>query len=160
MTRKISLMLLTGVSLMSVAFAASWASAQEVETQARTYSYDKNRNGYIEPEEFTTYLYTRSDVDGDGYMGDEDWQFTTSRIYKSYKDIDYNKYTYWDQDKDGRLDTNEVKTLVEKTGIYAKWDTNLDGKIDNKEFSKGTFTAYDDDNNGLLDLAEWGNVLR
>ena len=138
------------------------ASAEDVktQTQTRTYSHDTNKDGYIQPEEFTTYLYTRSDMDGDGYMGNEEWKLTTTQFYRPYKEVDYNNYTYWDQDKDGRLDNNEVKTLIEKTGLYSKWDTNKDGKVRNAEFETGTFNAYDDNSDGALSLEEWKSVLR
>jgi Ca2+-binding EF-hand superfamily protein len=149
-----ALLLATAISLPLI------ANAQKSEMQIRTYSYDSNRNGFIEPEEFTTYFYSRSDADGDGYMGDEEWTVNTSQLYRPYKDLDYNKYTYWDQDKDGRLDNNEVRTLVEKTGLYEKWDTNRDARVDTTEFARGTFAAYDDNGDGTLSFAEWQNVLR
>jgi Ca2+-binding EF-hand superfamily protein len=136
------------------------AEEAKTQTQTRTYSYDSNKDGYIQPEEFATYLYTRSDMDDDGYMGDEEWKLTTSQFYRPYKDVDYNNYTYWDQDKDGRLDNNEVKTLIEKTGLYSKWDTDTDGKVSNAEFDIGTFNAYDDNGDGTLNLEEWKSVLR
>ncbi len=59
-----------------------------------------------------------------------------------------------------RLDSNEVKTLIEKTGLYSKWDTNTDGKVSTAEFEVGTFNSYDDDGNGALSLEEWKSVLR
>lgn len=160
MTRRLHATALVAVILVSATGLPMLANAQKSETQTRTYSYDSNKNGFIEPEEFTTYFYSRSDADGDGYMGDEEWKMTTSQLYRPYKDLDYNKYTYWDQDKDGRLDNNEVKTLVEKTGLYEKWDTNQDKKVDTDEFARGTFVAYDDNNDGALSMEEWKNVLR
>lgn len=145
-----------------IAVTAIQASAEglKTQTQTRTYSYDSNKDGYIQPDEFTTYVYTKSDMDGDGYMGDEEWKLTTSQFYRPYKDVDYSNYTYWDQDKDNRLDNNEVKTLIEKTGLYSKWDANKDGKVSNTEFEIGTFNSYDDDSNGNLSLEEWKSVLR
>lgn len=141
---------------------AMQAAADDVttQTQTRTYSYDSNQDGFIQPDEFTTYVYTRTDLDGDGYMDDEEWTHTTSRFYRPYEDVDYSNYTYWDQDKDGRLDDNEVKTLIEKTGLYSKWDTNEDGKVSLTEFEIGTFNAYDDNGDGALSLEEWKSVLR
>ncbi len=153
---------MTALILGLLALPIAQVSAQDVktQTQTRSYSYDSNNDGYIQPEEFTTYFYTRSDLDGDGYMGDEEWTLTTSQFYRPYKDVNYNNYTYWDQDKNGRLDSNEVKTLVEKTGLYSKWDTNTDGKVSTAEFEIGTFNAYDDNSDGMLSLEEWKSVLR
>lgn len=162
MTTTFNKTLLAAFVITSIAGVSTLASAEPAATQTttRTYSYDSNKDGFIGPDEFTTYLYTRSDIDGDGYMGDEEWKVTTSQWYRPYKDVNYNTYTYWDQDKDKRLDSNEVKTLIEKTGLYSKWDINTDGKVSNDEFAKGTFAAYDDNSDGALSLTEWKSVLR
>lgn len=160
MTSRLNAAALAAFVFTAIAGSPMLVHAQSSETQTRTYSYDKNGNGFIDPDEFTTYFYTRSDLDSDGYLGDEEWKVSTTKWYRPYKDVDYSKYTYWDQDKDGRLDNNEVKTLVEKTGLYSKWDTNRDGKIDIDEFAKGTFFAYDDNSDGFINLDEWKQVLR
>lgn len=161
MLRKNTTILATLVlGVITVPAVHARAEDAQSQTQTRTYSYDRNQDGYIQQDEFTTYLYTKSDLDGDGYLGDEEWKLTTSQFYRPYEDVDYNSYTYWDQDKDGRLDDNEVKTLVEKTGLYSKWDTNQDGKVSNAEFEVGTFNSYDDNGDGALTLEEWKSVLR
>jgi hypothetical protein len=72
MTRRLHATALVAVILVSATGLPMLANAQKSETQTRTYSYDSNKNGFIEPEEFTTYFYSRSDVDGDGYLGDEE----------------------------------------------------------------------------------------
>jgi hypothetical protein len=148
--------------LASLAVSPSFAAdtAKSTETRTQTYSYDTNGDGYIEPGEFTTYIYTRADTDRDGFLNDEEWKMNTSQLYRPYKGTDTNTYTYWDQDKNGKLDNNEVKTLVEKTDLYSKWDENRDGKVDTNEFAKGTFNAYDDNGDNVLSLSEWKSVLR
>jgi Ca2+-binding EF-hand superfamily protein len=143
---------------MSPCFAADMPKSTETRTQ--TYSYDTNGDGYIEPGEFTTYVYTRADSDRDGFLNDEEWKMNTSQLYRPYKGTDTNTYTYWDQDKNGKLDSNEVKTLVEKTDLYSKWDENKDGKVDTNEFAKGTFNAYDDNADGSISMTEWKSVLK
>lgn len=124
-----------------------------------TYSYDKNHNGIIEPGEFTTYIYDRSDYDRSGYLADDEWNVTTTRWYRTFPTIDTKGYAFWDQDKDSRLDSNEVETLVTKTDLYNKWDTNVDTKVDVDEFSAGTFRAYDDNGDGMISQDEWKDVL-
>lgn len=135
-------------------------TAKSTETRTQTFSYDTNGDGFIEPGEFTTYIYTRADSDRDGFLNDEEWKMNSSQLYRPYKDTNTNTYTYWDQDKNGKLDNNEVKTLVEKTDLYSKWDENRDGKVDTNEFAKGTFNAYDDNSDGALSMTEWKSVLR
>ena len=147
-------------AIVAIAGIPMMAQAQKSETQVRTYSYDKNGNGFMDADEFTTYFYTRSDADGDGYLGDEEWTVSTTGWYRPYKDVNYNTYTYWDANKDGRLDTNEINTLVEKTGLYSRWDIDQNGRVDNMEFERGAFAAYDDNGDGVLDIQEWRRVLR
>lgn len=160
MTTHLNKIFLVSAVFASIIGVPMLAAAQKSETLSRTYSYDKNKDGFIQQDEFTTYLYSRSDMDGDGYMGDEEWKMTTTQLYRPYKDLNYNTYAYWDNDKDGRLDTSEVTVLVEKTDLYSKWDINHDGKVDNDEFEKGSFSAYDDNGDGSLSLSEWKSVLR
>ena len=105
-----------------------------------------------------TYTYS-SDKNADGFLASDEWDVSTSQWYKPY-DVKYESYTYWDQDKDSRLDSNEAETLVEKTGLYSKWDTNVDTKLSGDEFAAGTFKAYDDNGDGNISLIEWQDVLR
>jgi hypothetical protein len=148
------------ISLSFVPTIFVHAEETRAETKTLTYSHDSNKDGYIQQDEFSTYIYTKSDLDHDGFMGDEEWKLITSELYRPYKDLEYNNYTYWDQDKDKRLDSNEVKTLIEKTGLYSKWDMDTDGKVSNAEFETGTFNSYDDNSDGKLSLEEWKSVLR
>jgi len=145
---------------VGLAGSISQAGAVQTETRSVTYSYDTNLNGVIDPEEFSNFVYRRSDVDNDGFLGDEEWELMSSYWYSPYSDIDTNTYTYWDQDKDQQLDSNEVDTLVEKTGLYSRWDSNMDGKVDTGEFTRGTFLAYDDNSDGSITVTEWEDVLR
>ncbi len=153
-------LLLSSFAFSALAMLPILANAEPIETKAHTFSYDSNGDGIIEADEFTTYIYTRSDLNNDGYLGDDEWKITTNQLYRPFKDTDVNTYTYWDQDKNGHLDSNEVKTLVEKTGLYSKWDANHDTKVDTEEFARGTFAAYDDNNDGVLSLVEWKSVLK
>ncbi len=155
---------ITALALLLTSLATSPVFAvdaeKSTETRTQTYSYDTNGDGTIEPGEFTTYIYTRADTDRDGFLNDEEWKMNTSQLYRPYKGTETNTYTYWDQDKNGKLDSNEMKTLVEKTDLYSKWDVNRDGKVSTDEFSQGTFNAYDDNGDGSLSLTEWKSVLR
>lgn len=161
MSKKFSLPVLAILVASCIALPAfAEDTAKSTETRTQTYSYDTNGNGTIEQGEFTTYIYSRADLDHDGFLNDEEWKMNTSQIYRPYKDTSYKTYTYWDQDKNGKLDNNEMKTLVEKTDLYSKWDVNRDGKLSTDEFSKGTFNAYDDNSDGVLSLTEWKSVLR
>lgn len=140
------------------------AAADSMVVERTTYSYDANNNGFIEPGEFTTYVTKRVDLDGDGYL--ESSEYTTDSMVYFYNHMsdtqktesNVTNYTYWDKDKDNRLDSSEVETLVANTGFYKTWDKNKDGKIDSAEFAAGTFASYDDNNDGKITINEWADV--
>jgi hypothetical protein len=148
--------LLAAVAALPLAIAQ--ADAKTV-TETYTYSYDKNHDGIITSDEFSTYVYQRSDLDADTYLTTDEFDFLTNRWYKPY-DVKYETYTYWDQDKDNRLDANEVETIVAKSGLYSKWDSDLNGELNNAEFAAGTFKAYDDNGDGNITITEWSDVVQ
>lgn len=168
MTIRNKILALTAATTIPMVALASMAHAEKDVNKAAdsvvvtktTYSYDRNGDGFIDPTEFNTYITTSIDSDGDGYL--ESTEYETSSMtyfYDTAKEDEVKSYTYWDKDKDNKLDSSEVETLVSNVGIYKKWDTNKDGKIDQIEFSAGTFKSYDDDNDGRIDMSEWSDVV-
>lgn len=140
------------------------AAADSVVIKKTTYSYDANGDGFIDPTEFTTYVTTSVDANGDGYLESTEYTSDSMTYFVDMSttkntDIEATKYTYWDKDKDNRLDSSEVETLVANHGIYKAWDTNLDQKIDTQEFAMGTFKAYDDNGDGTITMNEWADVI-
>lgn len=155
------LLLLSTAGALVLSMTSLSASAETVKTteiERTTYSYDLNHNGVIEPDEFQTYVYTRSDTDGDGFLADEEWNANLVTYYDPYE-IEYKTYTYWDKDKDDKLDLSEVDTLITTTKLYAQWDKDKNGQIDTDEFAQGTFRAYDANNDGTLSVSEWKNAI-
>jgi hypothetical protein len=132
-----------------------------VQSQTRYYyvDTDANKNGTLEANEFTTYVYKRWDRDMDGFLSDEEWQLSSVDWYRPYSDVEYKNYTYWDKDGDKRLDTNEFDTLMSETALYSRWDMNGDGILQQDEYASATFAMYDDDKNGQIDLVEWKNSI-
>jgi len=146
-------------------------AADSMKITRTTYSYDANNNGVIEPNEFNTYLTRTVDTNNDGYIVLDEFEGDSMTYYYNYNkpvvvaegnakaSTEVKSYTYWDKDKDDRLDSDEVESLVANMGLYKKWDTNLNGTIETSEFSAGTFTAYDTDKNGSISMEEWNAVV-
>ena len=138
-------------------------AADSVIITKTTYSYDMNNDGYIDPTEFSSYITKTTDSNRDGYLEVTEYDSSSMTYFHDYMKANEKKetttYSYWDKDKDNRLDAGEVETLVANTGVYKKWDKNLDGKIDPQEFSKGTFSIYDDNKDGTINPAEWSDVV-
>jgi hypothetical protein len=164
---------LAAIGLMSTAAVVNPAQAERDVNKAAdsvvitktTYSYDANNDGFIDPTEFNTYITRSVDTDGDGFLESTEYEESSmTYFYDAMKvaaddNLTVQKYTYWDKDKDNKLDSSEIETLVANRGLYKKWDTNLDGKIDMQEFAMGTFQAYDDDGNGEISMSEWSDVV-
>ena len=169
------ILLLSGACVMAVGISAqSFAQIAQVETstttttevnpttgvttQTKTYTYDANNNGIIEPNEFATYVTKYYDTDNDGYIEASEWDSYSTRVKAAY-DVEMEGYAYWDKDKDDQLDSSELETLVSKTNLYTQWDVDSNGEISASEFAAGTFKAYDDDNDGMINMSEWKDVI-
>lgn len=62
----------------------------------------------------------------------------------------------FDTDQNDYLDREEFCVAVENLGLFTVWDTNNSGIIEAAEVSEGLFDLYDMDDNGYLDVNEWG----
>lgn len=128
-------------------------------TETTTYQEsDLDANGALGPGEFTTYVYNRWDRDNDGFLSDEEWELSAVDWYRPY-DAEYKTYTFWDKDSDGRLDENEFRTLISQTELYNRWDINRNNVLEKDEYAAATFSLYDENNDGEIDLEEWKQSL-
>lgn len=139
-------------------------AANSMEIKTTTYSYDKNKDGYFDNNEVITYVTKYADTNNDGFIDAEEYESGSMTYFSNMMSADNTtteprSYSYWDKDKNNRLDSSELETLVENKGFYKQWDVNKDGKIDNAEFSQATFKAYDDDSNGMISMQEWMDVV-
>lgn len=68
------------------------------------------------------------------------------------------EFEFKDDNKDGNLDRNEYYLSMADAGVFAKWDTDNDGLLTKDEFNEidndHDFDAWDTDGNYYLDAAE------
>lgn len=136
----------------------------------RTYGYDEDNNGFIEKDEMVSYMYRLTDENNDGVITDDEFQTSYAMTYYADQnnmdsaDVETTDtkmtMSYWDKDKDDTLDTSEMETLVSDAGIYKQWDYDADGRVSVDELARGTFRAYDDNNDGMISKSEWKDVIR
>ena len=165
------LLLGTACCLLATATTPAFAqddvneAADSVKISSTTYSYDANNNGVIEPDEFVTYITRTFDSDRDGYLDSTEYESDQDIYIYDLVNIDTSNndaiksYTFWDKDKDDKLDASEIESLVANTGIYKKWDYNENGTIDTAEFAKGSFMSYDDNGDNMISMEEWADVV-
>lgn len=161
-----------GTEVTVVKTADADAAAESMKVKYTTYSFDADKDGFIDNDEVIMYVTRNVDKNNDGFIDTTEFESGSMSYFANM--IEENKvenvenkmesnqpksYTYWDKDKDNRLDPSEVETLVANKGLYKKWDLNKDGKIDSLEFSQATFLAYDKDNNGSISITEWADVV-
>lgn len=84
------------------------------------------------------------DLDGDGTISKE--EFAESGTFAD-----------WDNDNDGRLDSNELAIPWEE---IQHWDRNSDGYIDESEFHESAWKAWDNNQDGQLDEEEFAAANR
>ena len=117
-------------------------------------STDANQNGILDSNEFGTFVYSRWDMNGDGFIDDTEWGTGTTRWYPAgYSE--YKTYSAWDKDGNGRLDSTEFDTVVTTTKLYDTWDVNNDKILEDDEYARKTFSVYDENSDGALNLKEW-----
>jgi len=64
----------------------------------------------------------------------------------------------WDGDGDGALSEEEFNTGFGEGGAYDEWDADDDGMLTEDEFNGGVFGGYDDDESGVIEEPELGDV--
>ncbi|MGB4107442.1 MAG: hypothetical protein WBK55_06570 [Alphaproteobacteria bacterium] len=118
---------------------------------------DANNNGILDSQEFPRFVYNSWDLDGDGFVEDNEWNANTTLWYPpGYSD--YKTYTYWDKDHDGKLDADEFGTVVTTTNLYDTWDADHDSQIDEAEYTGARFRVYDTNDDGALNMQEWKSI--
>lgn len=115
---------------------------------------DINNNGILDSNEFGTFVRRSWDMNGDGFIDDSEWNAGTTRWYPTGYN-EYKTYTVWDKDRDGRLDSTEFDTVVTTTKLYETWDVNNDKILEDDEYAAKTFSVYDENADGSLNLKEW-----
>lgn len=67
-------------------------------------------------------------------------------------------HTEWDGDADGALNEEEFNTGFGEGGVYDSWDGDADGMLSEDEFNAGVYGGYDDDESGVIEEPELGDV--
>ncbi len=116
--------------------------------------YDMNSNGVLDPEELSHYVFRKWDRDANGFLDDGEWNFFVPGWRQPFTDTKIPDYSYWDNDNDGRLRSEDVRIMFQDTGFLFLWDENNDGIVDRRELSDALVQIHRHDDS-LVDPYEW-----
>lgn len=129
-------------------------------TTTTTYysDFDANNNGILDDQEFNHYVYRAWDANGDGFISDAEYNRGTVRWYGPTR-VKYGPYASYDVNHDMRIDETEFGTVITTTKLYEVYDVDANKQINPAEYSRATFSAYDQDNDGEISQQEWEKAL-
>ncbi len=115
----------------------------------------------VSPEEFSTYVYSRWDKNGDGFISKDEWDYNVSQWYGP-KVTTYRNYTDWDLNHNGQIDPSEFDAALKSTGLYKTWSvTTTSTSTDTTRLSPdAAFAAHDLNGDGKIVPSEWNQTYR
>jgi Ca2+-binding EF-hand superfamily protein len=145
------------VAQETVVSSSSDGTTTKTTTVTRYYydTQDVNQNGIIDSREFAPYVYSRWDLNRDGYVSTAEWNHVSRVWYNKPTQVEYSRYSYWDKNNDGRITADEVESNITQTKVYSTWDVNANDLIESDEYAAGTFRLYDVNGDGLISMEEW-----
>jgi|GEM_PF-1608099 Ca2+-binding EF-hand superfamily protein len=124
---KIMFMALAAISLMATSANA------ETSTSYRYMYSDKDGNGFIEANEFDTYVYVAEDTNNDGILDKEQLsEYTSKTTMNTDTGVDYRTFDVWDIDRDRVLNESSKQASTN----FNRFDTNGDGIITETEWQR------------------------
>jgi hypothetical protein len=112
----------------------------------------------------TTGVYAQNDIETqshlgkhnfDGYDSDKNGSLSREEFDKAIETVTI--YENYDADKDGRISNDEYAGIGVEDNMEI-WDIDGDGYLDSDEFYDGTFTSFDDNEDGHWDGDEWDDA--
>ena len=149
------LTLLTSSVLMGLA-AAQTGETEVPMGDALFALFNADSDGSVSAEEFTSGLFTRSDLDGSGTLSRVEFNGGKDLFYDGrYEGGDFvPDFNDFDADGNGELSEDEFSTGStgeNYTALYDDFDADDSGGVSQEEFAQGIFGVADDDGSGDLD---------
>ena len=128
-------------------------SEQEIASGMATVGYydlwDRDDDGSLDIPELSRALVDAWDADADELLGDDELTTGWSSWLRHDWERDFDSY---DTTGDGFLDDQELRDLLAE--LYRGWDRDGDDLLSRAELSAGLHTTLDDDDDGVVHLAE------
>lgn len=102
--------------------------------------WDDNRDDMLNQEEFTSFWNDENygadwDSGGDGVVQQKEFDSGLDEFYGTqWEDLSAHSYQDWDLDGDGFIDEDEMTK-----GTFHAWDENDDQQIDQEEYEKNKY---------------------
>lgn len=126
----------------------SWAQEEE--------SFDDfvGDDGIVDFEAIQEDLHSALDVDGDGTVGEGDWDAAMQDLFG---DDPFGEWADWDVDGDAELDTEEFRQGAEQHGLQERMDEDDDGSVTQQEVEGFFFDLFDANDDESVDMTEWNS---
>jgi len=116
--------------------------------------WDTNGDNRIDGEEFANNLHAAWTGDDD-ILDQEDFD----RNWTRWLNADQPDFAEVDEDGDGQLSTEELRTAVNDANLSGRWQVAEDGYLTPEEFSRSVAEVGDRDRSGTVDEQEFTELL-
>jgi hypothetical protein len=127
------------------------AYEQQLEDEGVFDTWDADRSGWVDENEFVTGSFGVWDTDGDRFLDADEWRVGT----ETWGDDDFGMLNAWDRNRDMRVDRNEWDIGIADSQVMDRWDSDRDSRIDYPEFSEASFDVFDTNDDSIVDDDEW-----
>ncbi len=103
-------------------------------------------------EEFYKKVFVDLDRNRDNNLDREEWDAALEYLYRDYLSSDY---LLTDKDRNKVIDYDEYYEQVYQTDYFTYWDVNKDLYLNDMEQAEAVFTAFDSNDDGLLEKDEF-----
>lgn len=122
--------------------------------------YDSNENGTLEEDEMSFLFLNKMDVNGDGFLIEDEWTISVASIYLLTMKNHLREFHYWDGDRDAQIGIAEIQNLLQETDIFSLWDVDKDKKINGDELPMLLQDLFIDRDKGDIDYPQSEIFLR
>lgn len=110
--------------------------------------------GIVDFEAIQGELHSALDVDGDGTVGEGDWDSAMQDLFGSEP---FGEWADWDIDADAELNEEEFRQGAEQHGLQDRMDGDGDGSVSQQEVQDFFFELFDENDDDSVDMNEWNS---
>jgi len=128
---------------------------EHYDDRARFDAWDADGDGSLDAVEWSDGLFLQWDMNRDGFVDVDEYRKGWRIWYESKPDEAWPDYDTWDLDDDTKLSPTELGEAWASLRLYDTFDIDGDKVVLYNEFLDGTWTLWDVDGDGAVDMMEF-----